>query len=431
MPIVINDIIKALTEIVKKVPLGTNIALVELLWVMLQGRLISSRGSIFSALVLSGYSAEKSRRCWAGMRYGKWEIKELIKRWRGYVKKEGMWKENKQGGYRAVAVDLVAFWRPRLKGLISKHFNSIAGKALPAVIMGIAVNVGKIGNKRIPVIRKIISGKLENKSGKKLELELLKQVNKELEADEVLLCDAGFSLADIQEAGLKRAIIRLAKNVTAQRNVVATYKGKGRHPIKGETVRPLARKRKDNWIKATPPDAQSQFDHHGRRIKVYAFYDLILTDLLPNPEQDTFRIYVFFDPLYQKPLLLASTFDIEPQFALALYQDRWPVEQVPLAAKHMIGAHRQFVFAVQSCLRLPQLALLAGNLLTYFAAVSPPLPTGFWDRQPRSTPGRLCRLLAQASFPDDYPFEPQLRKKASVTDHLPKGIFAHRRTKTV
>ena len=80
---------------------------------------------------------------------------------------------------------------------------------------------------------------------------------------------------------------------------------------------------------------------------------------------------------------------------------------------------------------VPQLALLAGNLLTYFAAVSPLLSTGFWDRQPRSTPGRLRRLLAQASFPNDYPFEPQLRKKASVTDHLPRGILAHRRTKTV
>lgn len=430
MLIVINNIIQAITEIVKNVPIGTNIALLQLLWMMLQGHLISSRGSIFSGLMLSGYTAETSRRCWAGMRYGKWEIEELIGNWRKYVKKEGQWQANKHGGYRAVAVDLVGFWRPRLKGWWSKHFNSIAKRALPAVIMGISVNVGHIGSQRVPLLKNIVSGKPQNKSGKEIELDLLKQVNAELEADEVLIGDAGFKLADLQAAGVKQGIVRLPKNITAQRNYVAVYKGKGRRPVHGQTVRPLARKRKGHLIEATPPDFESHFEHQGRQIKLYAFYDLILTGLIPDPLQDTFHIYVFFDPLYPHPLLLACTFRLEPQFALALYQDRWPVEQVPLAAKHMIGAHRQFVFAVQSCLRLPQLALLAGNLLTYFAAVLPPISTGFWDRQPRSTPGRLRRLLARTSFPDDYPFEPQLRKKASVTDHLPKGIAVHRRLKT-
>jgi hypothetical protein len=66
-----------------------------------------------------------------------------------------------------------------------------------------------------------------------------------------------------------------------------------------------------------------------------------------------------------------------------LYLDRWPVEQIPLVAKQMLGLHRQFVFAPESCCRLPELAFLLGNILTYLATVLPPLPTGFWDRCPK------------------------------------------------
>ena len=93
----------------------------------------------------------------------------------------------------------------------------------------------------------------------------------------------------------------------------------------------------------------------------------------------------------------------------------------------MIGLHRQFVFAIASCLRLPELSLLAGAILTYLAAVLPPVPSGFWDRTPKPTPGRLRRLLARANFPTLLDENLQLRKKNSVTAHLPKGIDAHRR----
>ena len=112
-----------------------------------------------------------------------------------------------------------------------------------------------------------------------------------------------------------------------------------------------------------------------------------------------------------------------------VYRDRWPVEQPPLAAKQMIGLHRQFVFADESCFRLPELSLIAGALLTYLAAVLPPIPSGFWDRSPASTPGRLRRVLQQADFSTLPIQDPQLRKKNSVTFHLPKGIAAHRRQK--
>ena len=95
----------------------------------------------------------------------------------------------------------------------------------------------------------------------------------------------------------------------------------------------------------------------------------------------------------------------------------------------MVGAHRQFVFAAETRQRLPELALLAGSILTGLAALHPTMPTGFWDRNPQPTSGRFRRALAGLPFPKSYPLPVQIRQKASVTDHLPKGIMAHRRQK--
>ena len=110
-----------------------------------------------------------------------------------------------------------------------------------------------------------------------------------------------------------------------------------------------------------------------------------------------------------------------------LSRDRWPVEQLPLAAKQMLGAHRAFVFGGESRHRLPELALLAGNILAYVAATTTAVATGFWDRCCRPTCGRLRRVLLRVDFAEiPVPAGP-LRKKASVTGHLPKGVQGHRR----
>jgi len=76
------------------------------------------------------------------------------------------------------------------------------------------------------------------------------------------------------------------------------------------------------------------------------------------------------------------------------------VEGLPLWAKQMLGAARQLVFAPESRQRLPEVVLLAGSILAYTAATLPALPTGFWDRTPQATPGRLRRLLARVHFQD-------------------------------
>jgi hypothetical protein len=431
MLIAVENTIQALQAVVQGLPVGTNFALLQLMWVMLQGRLLVSRGGIFPALIGGGFSWIVARRCWAAMRYGAWESGDLIEAWGQYVETQGQWQEHQHEGYRGVAVDLTAFWRPRLKGWLGKHFHSVAGRALPAVSFGVVVRIGQMGLQRVPLLKSLVGVDQENPSEADLVSRLLAEVGQQLAPDEVALFDAGFKLAALQAADIKRAVVRLAVNVTARRNYPAAYKGRGRRPVYGPIVRPLSRTYKGHPIAATEPDFTNQFEYEGRIIKVKGWYELILPGVVPDPDNDTFAVYVFDDPLYHDPLVLATTLRLRPATGFALYQDRWPVEQVPLAAKQMVGAHRQFVFAPQSCLRWPALALIVGGILTYLAAALPPIPTGFWDKQPKATPGRLRRLLARVDFPKDYPFLPQLHKKRVVNDHLPKGVAAHRRAKAV
>ncbi|MBV7328891.1 hypothetical protein KFU94_11635 [Chloroflexi bacterium TSY] len=112
----------------------------------------------------------------------------------------------------------------------------------------------------------------------------------------------------------------------------------------------------------------------------------------------TYSIYVIQDPAYNTPLVLATVMTLQPETIYLVYLERWPVEHPPLASKQMIGLHRQFVHADEACFRLPELGLLAGNLLSHLAASLPPIPTGYWDREPQSTPGRLRRVLSSALF---------------------------------
>ena len=93
----------------------------------------------------------------------------------------------------------------------------------------------------------------------------------------------------------------------------------------------------------------------------------------------------------------------------------------------MLGAARQFVFAPESRQRLPELAWIAGAILMYIAATQPAIPTGFWDRAPKPTAGRLRRVLSQVHCADFVGLPEQLRKKQSPTAHLPKGVRGHRR----
>ncbi len=412
-------------QVVKGVPVGTNLALVHLLWALITGSFLSSRGAIFPALQRCGFSRAASYRSWQALARGSWGIGQLVANWRAYVLSQGRWQPHRYAGHRPVAVDITAFWRPRLHGWPGKFFHGIARRALKGVGVGLLVQVGQVDGQRIPLLKAIIPASFQTESQDAFQKVVLRHARQHLAEDEVAVHDAGVSIADMQESGIPRFVLRLAKNCTARRNQVPANP-RGRPAEYGRIVRPLARHHNGKTIPATPPAVKSEFVYQGRTIAVQGWQGLVRRDQKVSPRHETFSIWVFFDPLFTDPLVVGTNLSLLPVTIFRLYLDRWPVEQVPLVAKQTLGLHRHFVWALLSCIRLPALALLVANILTYLAAVLPPLPTGFWDRQPKRTPGRLRRLLARTDFPHDYPFEDQLGKKQSHTDHLPKGFAARR-----
>jgi hypothetical protein len=176
---------------------------------------------------------------------------------------------------------------------------------------------------------------------------------------------------------------------------------------------------------ATPSDQVRCWSEGAVVLQAAVWEHLVLADA--EAGRPSCRVVAIHDPRQRAPLLLASPLPVSARALRDLYADRWPVEQLPLVAKPLIGAGRQCVSAPETCQRLPELALLAGALLSYVAATEPAVPTGFGDRRPRPTPGRLRRLLAAVDFPASFPFPAHLRGKASVTRHLPTGFWGHRR----
>jgi len=419
--------IQTLAALVESLPIGTNLGLLHFLWMLVSGHLLASRGALFPALQAAGLEKEAVRRAWAAFRYGVWNIATLLRIWQRHIEGLEDWQYHVHEGYRPVAVDITAFYRPQLQGLNSKHYYAPAGKALPAVLIGLVGVTGSLNGQRLAVPRDVLRVSADDPSEAALKKALLQKVARKLAEDEAAVLDAGFSLRQVREAGIQGYVLRLPKNFTARRNEVAPYRGRGRPPKYGAWVRPLKRTYKGHTTAATPPDDDITWVEAGRKFRAQIWRNLILPGEVPGRQHPTFQVIAIYDPRYEQPWLLATNLALTPGAVKALYQDRWPVEQIPLAAKHMVGGHRQFVWAEESRHRLPELVLLAGSIQSFLAAILPVRPTGFWDRHPKRTPGRMRRALQGQLFPSSYPLPERIRKKASATAHLPKGAAAHPR----
>ena len=418
-----------MAELTESLPIGTNLGLYQFLWMLISGKLLSSRGAIFPALSSTGLENDEVRRSWAAMRYGDWDTEELLRNWRKHVEKEEKWKAVRYAGYAVKSVDLSAYWRPKHQKVKSKHYDSRAGKALPAIVFGLIGQVGKVGEQRIVLLTDLLRADLDNPSEVELEKELLKRVAQMLKEDEIAVFDAGFKLKALFDAGVLRFVLRLAKNFTVRRNHLPDHK-RGRPPEYGELVRPLERTYNGKTLSATAPDRTETWEEDGVEIQAEYWDKVVLSDQKVSEENQLFWVVAIHDPRYENPLLLAFPFKLEAMAATHIYKNRWPIEQPPLVSKQMIGAHRQFVSSEESSYRFPELTLLAGSILTYLAAIFPPIATGFWDRKPKQTPGRLRRYLENVHFSNlPKPESRRIRKKRSVTKHLPKGVQGHRRSK--
>jgi hypothetical protein len=421
----IYRVLELLCEIVQDLPIGTNLAVLHLQWTILSGHLLVTRGAIFPALLLAGLSVAATGRAWSGLAKGCWQIDQLLEAFARIVQREGRWHPRRHGGYQALPVDTTAFYRPRLQHCPTKHYNAQAGKALPAIPFGLIARVGAVELHRLAHLVGIVRADPKDPSEPALQRRTLAQAVALSTAEDVIVTDRGFKVAQLQATGVQRYVARASRNFTARRAQPPAYQGRGAKPKRGAYVRPLARHYKDRMIAATPSDESTTWSDGGHTGKAEIWRDLVLPDAAPG--DPTFDVVVLYDERFDEPLVLVSPLRISPSDLRALYLDRWPVEHSPLVAKQLLGAHRQFVFGEESRQRLPELALFAATLLAYVAATCEAVATGFWDRAPQRTAGRLRRVLARTIFPANFPLLADIRKKASQTDHLPKGVNAHRR----
>ena len=290
------------------VPVGTNLGLFWLLWALISGRFLLSRGAVFPALADGGLPADAVRRSGAALAYGRWTIQPLVRAWQQVVQQEGRWHAHCYEGFRPVACDVVGFFRPRLSGCVGKHYQSGADKALPAIVLAVVAAVGAVGKVRLPLVRLLLRAEPGDPREANLQRRAVTQAGAALQPDEVLVVDAGFGVAELLTVGVPRFVARVARNFTARRNVLPVYKGRGRCPAYGERVRPLPRTHKGKTLPATPADATAQWVVAGRVVQAQVWENVVLSTAKPGAP--ACRCAVLHDPRSHAPRVLATNLPV-------------------------------------------------------------------------------------------------------------------------
>ena len=141
----------------------------------------------------------------------------MLGAWRAQVEQAGQWRAHEYDGYRPVAVDVTGFWRPRLQGCATSHYDGRAGKALPAIPVGIVARVGSVGTQRLGLLLALVRADEADPSTAAHERALLRAAVQAMADGDVLVLDAGFEIRQLQAAGATRYVVRAAKNVTGAR----------------------------------------------------------------------------------------------------------------------------------------------------------------------------------------------------------------------
>src|SRR4051794_41798470 len=113
MPGVVYRMMTLLCTLVGAVPIGTNLGLLHLLWMLASGRLLASRGAVIPGLSDCGLSARAIRRAWAALGQGDWTGAALLDRWAALLGAEGHWQAHTHGGYCPGAGGPTRVWPPR------------------------------------------------------------------------------------------------------------------------------------------------------------------------------------------------------------------------------------------------------------------------------------------------------------------------------
>ena len=445
-------ILSLIEQMMAVVPKGTALGLCDLISAMLSGYFIESGGAVMPAVDLflrqevadEAERTARSRRAAKALPYGSYNLKELIDKLREIVQAEGIWQPIIIQGYRIMPVDGTAYRRAAVKKLKSKAYFSDTNRAVPAEPIGMIGIVGKVNEQRIALLKNVVVTDVKTNDSVADKKALYRLVEGCQEEDEISVFDAGFRLVEAAEAGIERCLMRLATNCTFGKTVGeiperTAAKGPTPTQYKAEIVRPLERTHGENTIPAHPADEICSItDELGEEIVVHIWQRVYFLERHLKKVQEgkkaglrqmPIKVMAIYHPAYDKPLLIGTfVLALEPAAGNKIYGTRWPIEGLPQTGKYILsgGGGTHYVHHPTAMQRLPTLSLIFGSLLKYAAATLPPLRTGFWDRKPKPTYGRLLRHLKKVGIS----LSEQLFKKESVTDHLPVGYEAIRLANT-
>lgn len=403
---------------------------------VMSGRLLESRGALIPALDSGGLDQNECLRTREAIQEGSWWVKGLLKRLWEWVKGEGKWEALEVAGYKVKAVDSIGIYRPRLEGCVSKHYNSNADKALPAINFAVMSAIGRVGEQKVSLPEVIVRGEERGLGEEALIKKVCREAKSLFGKKDVGTADRKVSVLLMLEGGIKQVVVRRASNLTVRRRLVegvakeqGAKKKRGRPSKRGALIRPLERKRKGKLIPASTPDEVHHWYEETDRVEARLWRDVVLSEQKVWSEQaklinqkQSWVVVVVIHPQYDEPMVILSNLQLPPQQTYAIMCGRFGVEQMPLVSKQLLGAHRMFVFAKEMCFRLPELAFVAGSTLMAVAAHCEEMPTGWWDTHPKPTAGRLRRQLRKVQDFHVLHRPDILRKKNSTTAHLPKGF---------
>jgi hypothetical protein len=221
-------VLTLVSALVVDVPIGTKLGLLHLVWMGLCGKLLLSRGAIFPGVSAVGLSDGAVRRAWVALGHGSWTSHRLVKQWVRVVEAEGCWQPHTVGGDEPVAVDITGFWRPRLQGCPTSHYSATAGKAVPAIPVGIIARIGSVARQRFGLVRGLVRADPKEPSPSAHRRVLLERAVELQEPTEVLVTEREFTVGQLLAARATVWVTRLLKHVTARRAAPPPYGGRGR-----------------------------------------------------------------------------------------------------------------------------------------------------------------------------------------------------------
>ena len=197
-------------RIVEKENIGTNLGLYRGLMALQGGHLLASRGGLIPALTSAGLNKQESKQTWQAIAQGKWEANQLLAELNTQIKAAGKFKPTCVAGYQIQAADTLGYFRARLKGCKTGHYDSIAGKSLPAQCFGVLRVVGNIGQNQVTLAHYLARGDGKTQSDEQLMKRLLHEANKALDRDtaSITTADHKFLPLEILKAGCTHIVLQ-------------------------------------------------------------------------------------------------------------------------------------------------------------------------------------------------------------------------------